>query len=423
MIEYFKIGLVFYAGRVMKNITLILITTTFFALYSCSNQAGDSGKNKVYQVNLDNPESSVDLKLSDLVDSVRLIPLETTPESLLGPYLYYVYSGNKYILIYDINGMYKFSSDGRFIRKLFNAGRGPGEIAPMSTCYLYEKKDLLLIEERGTSRDYLYQYDVGTEKFLEPVKKYNSKRWTDFIVFQDSLIIGTLYFLLADPDPYALFIQNFKGKFVSGILSTKKISLRQNQEETVRRMRISESDKSFHLNYLYDDTLFAFDNNQLSSFMEAAFSAPREIAPGVIPEPGERKVSFPKIENSCFAILGETTFKEMKPNDRGTTAVYVRNYFLFDLNTGKSSKIKSYTDNFIDKEQLSTGETMNFPVILPNGRLYISYSPLELLGKNPGEQEWPEFPAGLSGQFTRIRKDLDEMDNPVLLVGIIKKKL
>ena len=53
---------------------------------SCSGSSDKTIENKVFHVNIENCKSSIDLKLSDLIDSCWLVRLETTSESMLGNY-------------------------------------------------------------------------------------------------------------------------------------------------------------------------------------------------------------------------------------------------------------------------------------------------------------------------------------------------
>jgi len=92
---------VFFNHVSMKLIPLAIVIIIVLALFSCSNSAKSLNENKIFHIDIDKCELSIDLKLSDLTDSCRLVRLETTKECVLGPYLSYLYISDKYIIIDD----------------------------------------------------------------------------------------------------------------------------------------------------------------------------------------------------------------------------------------------------------------------------------------------------------------------------------
>jgi len=123
------------------------VTLFLIELISCRN-AGDSlNKDIVFHINIDNCKTSIDLKLSDLIDSCRLVPLGTINESVLGRFFKVLIITDDLILIADENGVYKFSSDGKFIKKLIKKDRGPQGISGSCIYYYYEERNLLFIAD------------------------------------------------------------------------------------------------------------------------------------------------------------------------------------------------------------------------------------------------------------------------------------
>lgn len=73
-------------------------------------------------------ESERDLRLSDVADSVRFIPLETTDASLMNR----VATGNilkssKYWFVPSYRELFQFTDEGKFVRTIGSRGSGPGE--------------------------------------------------------------------------------------------------------------------------------------------------------------------------------------------------------------------------------------------------------------------------------------------------------
>jgi hypothetical protein len=403
----------------MKFKSTLIVLILIIGLISCRNSVNGLKESSQFLVSFDNCKSSVDLKLSDLIDSCRLVRLESTPESLLGNNPRFII-GNEYILVVDINGILKFSKEGRFIRKVIKFGRGPQELSRAIWYYHYEKANLIFIEDQIQNKDKIQIYDIGKEKFSDPVKKCFPGRWGSFMVYNDSLIMGSLLPVVVDTNRYALFIQNFKGDFITGISNSRKVLDARLNKETVQRLDLCPGDNDIYTNYVYDDTLFRYNNNRLLPYLIVSYNLPRNYMRSMGFEIGESRVGFPQIDNHSFMLLIESVYTGATQEGSMTKFNY-KNYYYFLSKSDKSfSKIKSYTDNITGKKQECNGAILNFPAILPRDKIYVSYNPQELLNIKLNENSG--MPAGLSGQIQEIKKKLNEMDNPVLLIGTIKKR-
>lgn len=403
-----------------KHFFVIIIFVQLFAFCFCDNQSGNSIANKVFNVNIEDYKIPIDLKLSDLIDSCWLVQLETTNESVLEDFIRYIYVTNDYIIVDNNSGIYIFTEDGKFINKI-NTGRGPNELSISHSFYYYEKEDLIFINNRFINKDKILCYDVKSQTFQPPIKKCFTSEWNDFMIYNDSLIMGSLDLLDAGPNPYAIFFQDFKGNFISGIKSKRKITNR-NQEEILQRMLFYYGEQKIHVKYVYDDTLFNLNDNQLTPYLIIQNNSPKIDLPSMSLSIGEKRSFFERFENPNFLILRNETYKGMIPLINGTKkADYARVYFLLDKSNGKYGVIKSFFDDFIGKTQNSNDETMTFPSSLPNNKIYVLYSPLELLKNTSPELTGLGFTKRVLTQLKEVKNNLQETDNPVLLIGIPKK--
>ena len=405
----------------MKLILQVIVIIIVLALFSCSNSTKSLNENKIFHIDIDKCELSIDLKLSDLIDSCWLVRLETTIESMLGNYLNHVFIKNEYLLIDDGAGIYKFSADGKFIKKLINIGRGPDELSQVRMLYYYEEKDLLFIDDYFKNKNYLLCYDIISESFIPPVKKCFSDRWGDFIIYRDSLIIGSLSPYEAVSNPYAIFIQDFKGNYISSIQSKRKFIHLQNQNEAFQKMFIYTGDKFIHVKYFLDDTIFTLKNNQLLPYLISNYNSVQIEPPHMLPEIGDKKSVFKEFENTSFLIFRNQTYLGTVQLGFGNKADYKNVYFFLDKTNSNYGIIKSYTDDFIGHVQEGSGNELILPSLLPNNKLYVVYNPIDLISKEFGDQDKQELPANIYKQFHSIQKKLNETDNPILLIGTIKK--
>ena len=110
--------------RAFKNILL-----AFAILTSCASEGKDDLK--IIKVEKD---KLVDLDLSDISVDVKAITLETSDSCLLS-HIMKVEQSDSFLFVFDFSGpkVLQFSSDGRFIKKTGNKGRGPGEYPNLRT--------------------------------------------------------------------------------------------------------------------------------------------------------------------------------------------------------------------------------------------------------------------------------------------------
>jgi hypothetical protein len=406
----------------MKIKFLVVIFASLLLHISCSRSDVKRVDKKVYNVSFERCKEVIDLKLSDLIDMCRLIPLETKNECVLSQNPKIMTTAT-YIIILDRNGLLKFSADGKFIKKLLSTGRGPSDL-PLSFTYLViEKNNQILINNRY-DREKLLVYDYEAEKFLDPVKKAVPGNWGAFSLYKDSLILASLNAVLTDTTAYELFLQNFKGQLVSSITKGKKM-FNSSKKEVVQRLVICNASTENYVYYTYEDTLFKYNNNQLSPYVIVSYNSSRTFERGVIAQEGESRVNFTSMDNEKFMLLSELIFLGMTPNEMGgSSANYTQNYFFLNKTNGSFSRINSYTDNITGKVQKGTGSWPLRESIIPNAmqnnNLTVLYDASILKTIKPGNKLLDNMPAGTNEMLQKILKSIDEMDNPVLLIGTIK---
>ena len=389
-------------------------------LVSCNNHKARNQDDAVFNVSFDNCKTTVGLKLSDIVDSYKFVKLETTPESLIGVNPRIILAQDNIIVI-DMNGVYKFATDGRFVRKIIKFGRGPEEISIAINYSYYEKRNLLLIEDNIRNKDILQIYDIESEKFLDPIKKYSPGRWGGFLVYNDSLIMGSMNPVIVDTNRYALFIQNSKGKILSGITNSRKVLDARLNKETVQRLLFCQGENDIFSFYVYDDTLFRYTPKGLLPYLIISYNSPRNYMRTMGFKIGESRVGFPSVDNSSFILFNESTYTGESQEGSMVKFNYDRNYYFLNKTDKSFSKIKSYTDDISGKIQECNGEMLNFPVLTLGNSLYVLYYPNDLINSNFKENA--SLSPDVSDQLQKIKEGLDVMDNPILLIGSIKKSI
>ena len=414
-----------------KAFQLIPALFILLCVWNCGNQ-NEKKTNTAFHTDLDNCNLSIDLKLSDLIEDYRLVKLETTNESLLGNFRSIINLTGEYILIADWKNVYKFSGEGRFINTILKNGRGPGETSGSCWYFFDRNSNILYFQDDFVENENIRCYDVKAEKFLPSIKKCFPGRWTTFIVYQDSLIMGSIEGVLrGETNPYAVFVQNFKGQFVWGIKSNKTFIIPRSDinDNVLQRFIILPGENSVYLKYRQDDTLFTFKDNDLTAYLIPEYKN-KVTKPNMMPFEGDISIYYETFQNPSFLMMQYSLFTGWTSEGSWSRAHYKKNHYILNKTNGEYALIQSYLDDFTGKKFI-IGESLEwtpgvdkefpFPKTSPDGKLYVIYYPHEL-SKIDNELKNSQF-KNLSSQLEIIRKNQKETDNPVLFIGNPKKRL
>lgn len=111
------------------------------------------------------PAKNVPL-LSDVVDSLEYIKLETHPDYLIGSIIDNPVVSDKYLFLYCSHntGLLQYSRSGKFIRKIGAYGKGPGEYLQLKGFWIDENKGIIYtVPNWKTTID---RYDLTTGKYI-----------------------------------------------------------------------------------------------------------------------------------------------------------------------------------------------------------------------------------------------------------------
>lgn len=131
---------------IMKKIAIFLLCLT---LWGCTDNS-DNLKYTIIQLNdyLESP--SIDI--TDRIDSVYIVPLQTTDESLIGDINKIIITDTRIIVYYSSSyegGICIFEKNGRFVSKV-SSGNGPEElIGDYQICYDKDHREILVAQNNG----------------------------------------------------------------------------------------------------------------------------------------------------------------------------------------------------------------------------------------------------------------------------------
>ena len=406
----------------MNKHIFLLITFFIIVCIGCANQQ-NSSRYSVEQINSLNLDSTkiidigtdsmitVDLNpflnkqafdFGSLIDEVKLIPLETTDESLLDV-IYKIIVTDSNIYIYDRfkgGGLAIFDSEGKFVRRISN-GQGPGELIR-----LY---DIAFDDENNELVAYMHSYLLffsSSGKYLRserlPFGFYNFQVTPEGYIFKTLDRMGNAH--LGDLQDYTVLITDKEFKLTSVALSYPPSDV-----SYVGYHHLYKNNKNIAITQRYSDIIhqYVHKDNKIKAKYTLNFKK-KELPERYI------KGSMREFENAIknsdyYYYLGE--YLETESHD----AFYLCNKYI-GLNTiiyrdNVSGNLKGGTNaDFLTKEIPSIG----FPTA-SSGNYFIScYYPSEndsILSNS----------SILSNEDKLKIKNLIEDDNPVLAFFTLKK--
>ena len=145
----------------MKRRILLYLLLVATITYSCSS-GNNSTSFEAKEIIIDpNSRQVGKLTLSNIVESIDYIPLETNDDCLIGDISDCILSDN-YILLYcnKARRCYLFSSTGRFVKPIGNTGQGPGEYSLRPELIQIDEKNNQVIIRTIRPNQLLY-YDLN----------------------------------------------------------------------------------------------------------------------------------------------------------------------------------------------------------------------------------------------------------------------
>jgi len=139
--------------------TIIGLLVGLFLSTSCSQASQE-----ISTVNLDRPDATVDIKLSDILSDIAIVPLETRDDVLLSGAQVLTVT-DKYIIIADENGLHQFAKTGKYIKRLALNGNGPNEFLGIRALLADNQNNILYYQDIKSSKT-LFCLDMDTGVFL-----------------------------------------------------------------------------------------------------------------------------------------------------------------------------------------------------------------------------------------------------------------
>lgn len=144
-----------------KTTIFFVILMTICMLQSCTESSDSVIKHDEVHLQIDPNNLPPFSKLSELVTDVRILPLETSEECLIGSVGRFYVGKNDIILVghNDPSQLMRFSLEGRFLNFIGREGPGPGEYRNVWGITPFEDSAVVYVNMQHSGKVFAYSYD------------------------------------------------------------------------------------------------------------------------------------------------------------------------------------------------------------------------------------------------------------------------
>jgi len=395
----------------MKYTLFILLTTCAFSACNQTNPAIstiDVNGNPVHVIQYEQIQDTVQIKLSQLAEDLRFIPLETKEECLFGSAKYFVY--DKYIIVIERNKrIMQFSGDGKFIRQICRYGQGPREFqGPVIA--VDEEHDILFLGDGIKS--YIMSWDLNTGAFIKEIPNpYKGKLKRIHYTQEGTLLIAPI---VGDRESgkFYLWEQDLDGNII-----------RQIEAPPTKGWVDSDTDILLYTNgkgYNYlpvdADTVFRVDEERLTPSWFIDLGKKNEDLDN---KPGHRSFTY-GFESARFFSGRVYTLEKVDmikyEGGVGYTTNGKHEYLTLDKKTGEIYLNQKIYNDFVAEET-----TLSWFGAQSNQTIHLQIMADHLVEHAEKVLEDSKADPKVKSRLKKLLDQVDIEDNPILIVGRLRK--
>ena len=377
----------------------------------------DSPDNNIFTIDYRNIKDTVSLQITEILDDIKFIKLETREESLMkiGGLTGFtmesgtIWIGEKYILVLDRSmGILQFTSEGNFVRTLVSPGRGPCEFGyPVYTVVETGSGTLYIADP--THPKSIMRYNLTTGECLSTIPRALDGFVKSLLVADDSTILITPLPTSGAAGKYFIFSQTFNGRLIWGI---KNAGL--NLTTDYRMDELSRIRDSIYFQPIHYDTVFIYDNQKLKPTMIIKSRNKPSPETNYISE-GNIKVSI-ETNTPFYAIISAQQIQEVRGNNSGGLNIKstgIHSVFVDKLNK-RAYKISGTKDEMLNW-QFHPGKYRSSS----KGDIFYTFTATEFRYMAARIAENADFviDSSIKDQIIQLGKIHTSSDNPVIMIG------
>lgn len=363
-------------------------------------------------------------RLSQIATKVEYIQLETNEKCMIYHSPKYYFSGN-FIFVNNRDHILKFSSEGKFLKKIGNPGRGPGEIYIIHNVSIIPEKKLIIIYDLAPHKLLYFNFDGVL------IKTVNTPRFTEVNVMNDDRSIAISQESAAS-EKYTHLLIDESGDTLSAVknLESWKTST-PNQLGMIGSpsfVPFYRYQNKYFLKSMYNDTVYVVNANKIKPAFFVNLGKYR------LPEekrferlsPGERQLFNKNNLGYCFTYVFEAgdrlflTANEWGGDYKIDRFVIHKSGFIANTDNKYSGVYKGYIDNDWDggplfwPKGIINDNTVFMPIYAADLKNIIKFrrssNSLKTMVKFPDKRI----------QMEKMVSELDIADNPILMVVTLK---
>jgi len=389
---------------------LISISALVLSFFSCMNQ-----QTTYPTIEIDSPTGTIEIKISDLLSDITIVPLETRDELLFSAGMSFIVTNN-YVLVITDKALIQFNRQGKFIRTLATKGNGPNEYNTLTFPLIDEEREIL----------YYTQYE---DNIINCINLRNGE-------FKEPLYLNVSCFSINSIDSEGN-IYGFPKEKNSHLLAFKYNPANKNiiyykgfhssVSENTHKVMFKEDNQIHFLSFSYSDTLFKVEGKKIiPKYIVKMHNLEKGYKGGV-----NLWITIPSTQGTIFHKM-ETQVQ------RDENSMYISSFdrgYLFLDKSGALKSIRSITidplaliidiDNYIKKinnRPLSEEIKINpIPIILGSGLWgYYAIEGCHMMSLIEQALDNKLLSSDQRIVLEGITGKIKEDSNPVLIIGKVK---
>ena len=420
----------------MKKLLFVFLFA--FIVVSCARKDNSvAGNNDIKTIKIDVDGCEKDMDISDMFDTsfFRIIPLETTPESLIGGEVCQVFYRNDRLYVVEkmAKGLFVFDDNGKFLSKIQSYGQGPEEYIEITAVSI--TADRIIVFDQFSRKVLIYDLDCN---YISQFSVNRNLPALDIFAIEDRVYyVSKMEEVRNGHGPYRLSSTNMKGgdlqkhipfdtatvwpgyTRVNGIFNniSGDVKLMYKRTDTI----YSVSNEGARAEYIVDLGDKALPEYFRTNMGEARKPENRKKYVDGFSKMFETKDKL--IFHFEYGILPKSDmkeFNEMAAKDPKKAVVWMRTewptimyYAFYDKNTGETTVTNGLSIKWLGRYR--TGfQYCDYPYVMFVEEIYEPYSEKQI-----DAMEMPN--AGYRKAFKKAFLGKGEGDNPIVFVYKLKR--
>lgn len=377
----------------MKNFLIILVFC--FSQLNCWTQS-----NVLPIVDLKNPKQKKVVKLSEMLSNFSLVKLETSTDILIGEGTKYLVS-EKYIITAGPDKILLFTNTGKYIRTVAVTGRGPNEYSNIVACTVDDNNGILYINQRDAP-EIILAYNLNRN---EPVRKIQTGK-TNLLYYIVVVSDNVLAISPGNNSEYNMLFLSTSGKILSEVSPSQGIGI---------GISISKVNNEFYYKPKQIDTVYVIKN-----YKKIPYCYLNVENRATLTNHEKGNLVFLSCIGSDFMIA-----KKLHANIQFDPEIEALRFqtdqstlYWIEKKDFKASEITGFYNDYFGIDE--TFNSLNNYLSVCNDFGFIRYSSFGLKQWLNKTLESTKIDASIRLKISKFNAELDENDNPVLIIGKLK---